>query len=437
MSLEGRDDTLEGMARAHLILKPNEDRRLRGGHPWVYDNEIAKVEGEAESGAEVEVFDSRRQLVGVAFFNPASKIRARIYSRRSRPADEEYFAESFERALAWRRRFFDPDKQSLRLVFGEADGLPGLIVDSFVGSAKLRAETPSADSRSEPGPEGEAGPESSARGRWLSAQFLSLGVAARKAPILAALARVFPADGIMERSDAPVREREGLPSEVGVLSGEIPSRIVIRENGLAFGVDLAGGQKTGWFLDQRSNRAAAARFANGERVLDAFCNAGGFGLACAAAGATEVLAVDSSAEALAQATANARMNGLADRLRTAEANAFDFLRSLERSKERFGLVVLDPPAFAKNRASIDGAHRGYKDLNLRALKIIRPGGVLVTCSCSHWFGPDRFAAMLEEAASDSGRRIRIIEERSQDLDHPIISGYGESRYLKCVISEVI
>jgi 23S rRNA (cytosine1962-C5)-methyltransferase len=408
------------MERPRLILKPREETRIRAGHPWVYDNEIAGVESVPEPGAEVEVLDSRRRSLGSAFFNPKSKIRARIYSRVPRAADEDFFAEAIALALDWRRRFFDPERQSLRLVFGEADGLPGLIVDSFAGS-----------------PEGLEGGPPPERGRWLSAQFLSLGMDARKAAILRALGRVFPSDGVAERSDAPVRGLEGLPVSVGVLAGSVPRSLLIEENGLRFAVDMLGGQKTGWFLDQRSNRAAAARYAKGRAVLDAFCNAGGFGLACAAAGAASVLAVDSSAEAIAAVGANAARNGLGGLVEAREANAFDLLHALERDRKKFGLVVLDPPAFAKNRASVDGAKRGYKELNLRALKLLESGGILVTCSCSHWFGNELFARMLEEAAEDSGRRIRLIEERTQDLDHPIISGYGESRYLKCTIVEAV
>jgi 23S rRNA (cytosine1962-C5)-methyltransferase len=416
------------MERARLILKPKEDIRIRGGHPWVYDNEIALIEGESAPGAEVEVFDARRRSIGVAFYNPASKIRARIYSRSPRPADQAFFEEALGKALDWRRRFFDPERQSLRLAFGEADGLPGLILDSFVGVAESAGA-------------GSAGMKSP-RGRWISAQFLSLGVEARKSEIVAALKRVFPADGIAERSDASVRTLEGLPLFSGKIEGYVPDRVVIEESELYFAVDLLGGQKTGWYLDQRANRAAAARLAlhptkgGGRRVLDAFCNSGGFALACAAAGASEVVAVDSSSEAIAAAAANAARNGLSERVRTMEANVFDQLRSFERAHERFGLVVLDPPAFAKNRASVEAAGRGYKDLNLRALRIIEDGGVLVTCSCSYWFDRERFARMLEDAAHDAGRRLRMIEDRTQDLDHPIVSGYGESRYLKCVIAEV-
>ncbi|MFZ2781137.1 MAG: class I SAM-dependent rRNA methyltransferase [Rectinemataceae bacterium] len=403
------------MERPIVILRPREDLRIRAGHPWIYDNEIARVEGTPKAGGEIEVQDSRRLPLGSAFWNPASRIRARIYSRKPCPADTAFFVDSIRAALEWRRRFFNPEVQSLRLVFGEADGIPGLIIDSFVGK-------PAKDS---PQP-----------GRWLTAQFLSLGVARRKELILDALAQVFPSTGIMERSEGSVLALEGLSPAVGVLRGTVPESILMSENGLDFAIDIAGGQKTGWFLDQRANRAAVARLAPGKRVLDAFCNQGGFGLSCAAAGASEVLAVDSSAEALAALRANAELNGLSGKVRTEEANVFDFLRTIERKGEKFGLIVLDPPAFAKNRASIEAAGRGYKDLNLRAMRMLERGGILATFSCSHWFGPKLFDDMIEDAAHDAGRRLRTIEERSQDLDHPIVSGYGESRYLKCRILEV-
>ncbi len=411
------------MERATIVLKPREDMRIRAGHPWIYDNEIAQLHGNPGPGAEIEVLDSRRQSLGCAFWNPASKIRARMYSRIPRSADNSFFAETIGKALAWRKRFFDPETQSLRLVFGEADGLPGLIVDSFVGY-------PSYASMSEPGQE-----RSAASGRWLSAQFLSLGVDARKQDIIRALSEVFPHDGIMERSDAPVRAFEGLEPTSGLLSGEVPSSILIEENGASFRVDLLGGQKTGWFLDQRANRAAASAYADGRRVLDVFCNAGGFGIVCARKGASQVIAVDSSSDAISSVRDNAALNGVSEKITAVEANAFDYLRELEHKKDRYGLIILDPPAFAKNRASVESAYRGYKDINLRALRLLDQGGILVTNSCSHWFGRERFEAMLEEAARDAGRRLRFIEERGQDLDHPVVSGYGESRYLKCFIVE--
>lgn len=401
------------MERPVIVLKPKEDLRLRAGHPWVYDNEILRVEGLPEPGVEVEVQDARRIAVGVAFWNPHSKIRARIYSRAPRAADADFFAEAFGAALAWRRRFFDPDRQSLRLVFGEADGVPGLIVDSYVGKADA-AEPPKA-------------------GRWLSVQFLSLGVALRKDLILDALLKVFPCDGVYEKSEAPVLALEGLQPATGPLRSTVPPSIIMEENGLSFGVDISGGQKTGWFLDQRANRAVVAPYAKGAQVLDLFCNQGGFSVTCAAAGASHVLAVDSSEEALRLLEANAQRNGLRDRVAVRAANAFDFLREEEHRGARYGLIVLDPPAFAKNRASIESARRGYKDLNLRALRLLDKGGILATFTCSHWFSPALFDAMLLDAARDSGKRLRTVAERVQDLDHPIVSGYPESRYLTCRI----
>lgn len=429
---------------AAIFLKPREDIRIRHGHPWIYDNEIAHVEGEPEPGGEVEVFDARGLRVGYAFFNPNSKIRARVYSRTAKKADEAFFMRAFEEARKLRAFCFGEPalerRMSLRLVYGEADSVPGLIVDGFVGipvagGQEQEGATVSADAQS--------------TGLWLSVQFLSLGVEVRKAEILKALRSVFSPDGIAERSDAPVRALEGLPESVGVLWGSVPERIVIEENGALFEIDLLGGQKTGWFLDQRANRAAAATYvsraqlanspnkAPGARVLDMFCNQGGFSVLAAKAGAASVLAVDSSRDALALLRKNAVLNGVADRITIMEANAFDYLRDLEKMGQRFDLIILDPPAFAKNRAALEGARRGYKELNLRAMHLLERGGVLVTFSCSHWFSPEMFDAVLADAAFDSNRRLRILEERTQDLDHPIVSGYDESRYLKCRIVQVM
>jgi 23S rRNA (cytosine1962-C5)-methyltransferase len=416
------------ISMATIILKSKEDIRIRRGHPWIYDNEIARVEGEPEPGGEVEVRDARGLHVGYAFFNPNSKIRARVYSRTAKKADEEFFVRAFEAAWKWRKFCFGEPaierRMSLRLVYGEADSVPGLIVDGFVGATGTE-------------------------GLWLSVQFLSLGVEMRKAEILKALRSVFNPDGIAERSDAPVRALEGLPESVGVLWGSVPERIVIEENGALFEIDLLGGQKTGWFLDQRANRAAAAKYVSraqwadspnkaiGARVLDMFCNQGGFSVLAAKAGAASVLAVDSSRDALALLRKNAALNSVSDRITIVEANAFDYLRDLEKMGQRFDLIILDPPAFAKNRAALEGARRGYKELNLRAMHLLERGGVLVTFSCSHWFSPEMFDAVLADAAFDSNRGLRLLEERTQDLDHPILSGYDESRYLKCRIVQVV
>jgi len=412
-----------GMTIPTIKLKPREEIRIRHGHPWIYDNEIALVEGNPEAGAEVSALDSRGKPLGFGFYNPVSKIRVRLYSRSSVKADKEFFVEAFRTALAWRARFFDTEKQSFRAVFGEADSVPGLIVDLFTGISGGDASTDG----SEPG----------LPGRWLSTQFLSLGVERRKTEIIAALQEVFSPDGIAERSDAPVRALEGLAPSSGVIAGSVPQSIIMDENGAKFSIDIAGGQKTGWFLDQRANRAAAARFAAGKTVLDVFCNQGGFGILCALSGAKSVTAVDSSTGALAAASLNARLNGVASTFVAVEANAFDHLRALEKSGSKFDLVILDPPAFAKSRSAVEAAYRGYKEINVRAMRLLSHGGILVTCSCSHWFDENLFDSMLADAAFDCGRRFRVVEDRAQDLDHPIISGYGESRYLKCRILEVL
>ncbi len=399
---------------AHVRLKPREETRLLHGHPWVYDNEIASVEpANPAPGAEVTVLASKGRLVGSGLWSPKSKIRVRLHARDERPCDAAFLRAAIDAALRRRARFRDIGRESARLVFGEADGLPGLIVDSFV----------SAD------PGGGTG------ARYLSVQILSAGMEARRDAILATLAELLAPAGIVERSDAPVRALEGLETRVGVAAGAVPERVVIRENGLLFTVDLAGGQKTGWFLDQRDNRLAAARYAKGVKVLDMFCNAGGFALCAAKAGAASVLAVDASEDAVAAVKANADLNGLGGLVTAKAANAFDFLRDLEASGERFGLVVLDPPAFAKNRAAFAGARRGYKEINLRALKLLEPGGVLTTFSCSYWMGREEFRSVLGEAAADAKARVRLLESRTQAPDHPILLGYPESEYLKCLIAE--
>lgn len=406
--------------RTLIRLKPREEDRILAGHPWIYDNEIARAEGPAVLGAEVRAYSARGRFLGSGTLSPGSKIRVRLHSRSDQDWDGAFSRKTLDAALAFRRRVRDLSSESARIVFGEADGLPGLVADRFVGESV--------------GPDGKL---SGRTGSWVVLQVLAAGAEARKAGIMEALNDSLSPDGILERSDAPVRRLEGLPPAVGILSGSVPDRIQIRENGLSFFVDLAAGQKTGWFLDQRENRAAAAAYAPGRSVLDVFCNAGGFGLCAARAGAASVLAVDSSEAAVAQVLENARANGLSDTVKARAENAFDFLRDLEQEGRRFGMIVLDPPAFAKNRASLEGAPRGYKEINLRALRLLEAGGILVTCSCSWWFDRERFRAVLEDAAADSGRRLRYLEDRGQAPDHPVVSGYPESRYLKCVIAEIL
>jgi len=433
-----------------IILKTGEEARIKAGHPWVYDNEISSVMGPGprekaspavlEPGELAEVESSRKEYLGRAIVNPHSKIRARIFSPSKEGMDTGYFKRRIREALERRRRDFDLSTESARLVFAEADFLPGLIVDRYVGIP--------ADNR-------DSHPLS-----WLSVQFLAWGMDARKAEILVALEEVLASttatkkagedsaetetgflgkpEGIIERDDAPVRELEGLPLRSGLIAGTYPAKgIIIRENGLSFVVDLLGGQKTGHFLDQKFNRALAARFAGGKQVLDACCHTGGFAINAAHAGAVSVTALDSSAHALSAVEQNAALNGVSPLVQCVKDDIFDYLRSADRAKERFGLIVLDPPAFAKSRTNLDDALRGYREINSRALRLLDRGGILVSCSCSHALGENRFKSMINHAAMDAGKRLRLVSFTYQSPDHPILLGYDESLYLKCGIYEVL
>jgi 23S rRNA (cytosine1962-C5)-methyltransferase len=357
--------------------------------------------------------------------------------------DTGFFKRRIREAIERRRRDFDLSTESARLVFAEADFLPGLIVDRYVG-------TPADNTDKTGGP----------LGSWLSVQFLSWGMDARKEEILTALEEVLATtkktgrvgadiaeteveflgkpEGIIERDDAAVRELEGLPLRSGLIAGTYPEKgIIIRENGLLFAVDLLGGQKTGHFLDQKFNRALAARFASGRRVLDACCHTGGFAINAAHAGAVSVTALDSSAHALSAVSQNADLNGVGPLVQCVKDDIFDYLRSADRAKEHFDLIVLDPPAFAKSRVNLDDALRGYREINSRALRLLDRGGILVSCSCSHALGENRFKSMINHAAMDAEKRLRLVSFTYQSPDHPILLGYDESLYLKCGIYEVL
>ncbi len=389
------------MAVVHLAR--GRQKRVLQGHPWIFQSEVEKVHGNFEPGDTVTVVDGRGHPLGKGYINPRSQIIVRIWTNKDEPIDRAFLQRRLERAWAYRQRLL-PDTSMCRVVFGEADFIPGLIVDKF--------------------------------GDILVIQTLALGIDRWLPEIVEILQEMLHPRGIYERNDVPVRELEGLQQRTGVLRGEFDPRLVVEENGLKISVDVATGQKTGYFLDQRDNRRAIRPYAAGARVLDCFCNVGGFALNAAAAGATSVLAVDASAEALRGAQENTELNGFADRISFRDGNAFDVLRQLEAARERFGVVVLDPPAFAKNKGALEGAVRGYKEINLRALHMITDGGYLVTCSCSYHVSPDLFKAVVADAALDAGRRLRQVEERAQSVDHPIVVGYEESHYLKCLIYEV-
>jgi 23S rRNA (cytosine1962-C5)-methyltransferase len=424
-----------------IILKPGEEDRILSGHPWVYDNEVEKVLGpqgpaELEPGELAEVESSvrgRPLYLGRAFVNPQSKIIARMFSPSKEGVDKGFFKRRIRESIL-RRTTCDLRRESARLVFAEADFLPGLIVDRFVGwpAAEAEAAVPGRPLDPEAVLAALGEPRS-----WLSVQFLICALESRREEILAALEEVLGAalgtpEGIVEKSAAKVREAEGLPLREGLVRGSLPPEgIVIFENGLPFVLHLEEGQKTGHFLDQKENRRLAGLYAPGRRVLDACCYTGGFAIHAARAGALPVIAVDSSGVALETARRNAALNGVAEKLQTVQADLFDFLPGLERSKEKFDLIILDPPAFAKSRSALEGALRGYREINRRAVALLAPGGILVTCSCSQALDEGRFRRMIAEAAGDAERRLFLLDFRYQAPDHPILAGYDESLYLKC------
>lgn len=386
-----------------VILKKKEDRRIRAGHPWVYANEAERIEGSGKNGDLAEVYDASGHLIGKGYINHLSKILVRIFWRSTEEIPEDFFEQRIREADAFRRVLGYED--AYRAVYGEADGLPGLIVDRYHD--------------------------------LLSVQFLSLGMDQRRAEILDALIRVYAPRGVYERSDAEVRRKEGLELRAGPLYGTFSPRVEIEENGLYLTADLAEGQKTGYFLDQKENRAAIRRYCAGRDVLDCFCNVGGFSLNAAAAGALSVTAADISEKALEDVRANAARNGFADRIETVCGDVFELLRGFRRDGRRFGTVILDPPAFCKSAAEVKDAYRGYKDINVLGMKLVSPGGFLVTASCSHYMGASLFESMLREAARESGRQVRLLETRVQAPDHPAMLSAEETSYLKFYILQVI
>lgn len=397
--------TLPRESGARVLLKPGRQGPVRKGRRWVYRTEIDRIDGDFEPGDTVAVYDAYGRFVAKGFINPRSMITVRVLTEDpDEPVDEDFWVRRLSRAWNYRRLVLE-DVDACRVAFAEADGLPALIVDKF--------------------------------GDVLVFQTLALGVDRWKPVIVRALDDLFLPLGIYERNDAPVRDLEGLEQVAGYVKGRFDPRVQIRENGLAFWVDVARGQKTGHFLDQRDNHALARRLARGARVLDAFCYTGGFACHLAAGGAERVIAVDVSEEALELARENARLNGVEDQIDFVAANAFDYLRAAADAGERFDLIVLDPPAFAKNRRALEPAYRGYKEINLRALKMLVSGGILISCSCSHHMDRDLFEAMLLDAANDAGRRVRIVERRGAAADHPVLLGAPETEYLKCYVLHVL
>ena len=385
----------------NIYLRRGREQRVLGGHPWVFRSDIEREDGAAD-GLPVRVLTSAGRFLAMAVYNPRSQISLRILSRRDEPIDGAFIRGRVRRAVDYRRRF--ADLGSCRLIFAESDGLPAVIADKF--------------------------------GDVIVLQILCLGMERFKGDIVDALAQELSPRGIYERNDVPVRELEGLSQQTGLLFGEVPNRVEMQENGVRFLVDVKEGQKTGFFLDQKENRAAIAPFVSGMRVLDCFTHTGSFALHAAHYGAAEVTGVDISEHACACALENARLNGVEDRVRFECANAFDFLRAHQTAKEQYDVVILDPPAFTKTRSAVEGALRGYKEINLRGMKLTRDGGFFITCSCSQHVTPDLFRGMLLEAQKDAHVQLRQIEWRTQGRDHPILLASPETQYLKCGIFQV-
>jgi 23S rRNA (cytosine1962-C5)-methyltransferase len=383
-----------------IVNRRGAARWRQGGHPWIYRSDVV-VPAEAPAGA-VQVVDEAGGRVGVALWSGASQIALRLLGRASVVPDATFWHERIAAAVQYRQQLA-PEATAYRMIHGEADGLPSLVVDRF--------------------------------GEYLVVQLLSAGLEQFRAPILEALVETCAPAGILARNDVPVRKLEQLAEDIELLHGTVPEEVEVREGDVVYLAAPWSGQKTGAFLDQRENRARAGALARG-RALDCFSYHGSFALHLAG-GADRVTAVDSSAEALARAERNAGLNGArGERIEFVEANAFDFLRAADDAKERYDTIVLDPPAFAKRRDALDKALRGYKELNLRALRILSPGGILCTFSCSYHVSRWVFREMLESAAADAGRPVRCLETRGQALDHPELLQVPESAYLKGAVLQV-
>ena len=383
-----------------VYLKKGEEKRILGGHSWVYANEVQKIEGKDKNGSLAEVRGSDGRYLGKGYINHLSKILVRIFIRGNEEDGEELYLSRPRRADEARKKLIGGDLY--RLAFAEADDLPALIVDRY--------------------------------GEYFVLECLSLGVDQRKKMIADCLVKLFSPKGIYLRGDAAVRQKEGLPLTSETLYGEVPDKIYVTENGLKMAVDVKRGQKTGYFLDQKENRFAVRRYAKGADVLDCFCNSGGFSLNAATV-AKSVTAVDISEFALENVRENAALNGF-DNIQTECADVFEALRRYREAGKRFGLVILDPPAFCKSAAEVKDAARGYRDINLNAMKLVESGGYLVTCSCSHYMTLPLFEKTIADAARASGRRVRCLEIKVQAPDHPALLTAEETSYLKAFFLQV-
>ena len=383
-----------------IYLKKGEEKRILAGHSWVYANEVAKIEGKYKNGSLASVFAHDGRYIGKGYINHASKILVRIFIRNNETDDEIFYENAIKTANEYRLRL--GYKNCYRMIFAEADNLPALIVDKY--------------------------------GDYLAIQCLSLGIDMRKETICKILVKLFNPKGIYERSDVAVRKKEALPEIKQTLYGEVPDYVKIEENDLKMLADIKNGQKIGYFLDQKENRFAIRKYCRGE-VLDCFCNSGGFSLNASVV-ADKVTACDISELALKNVRDNAALNGIKN-IKTLQGDVFEVLRTFRKDKTQFDTVILDPPAFCKSASEVKDAYRGYKDINLTAMKIVKSGGFLITCSCSHYMTNVLFEKMLMEAARESGRVVRYVEIKTQSPDHPALLSAEETQYLKFFVLQII
>jgi len=383
-----------------LKLHPGSERRILRGHRWVFSNEIADPVHDFEPGSWVEVLTAKGLPLGVGYINPSSLIAVRLVCPPGKKPDEKFFRQTLLEAASF-REFLYPGSDSCRLVFGESDSLPGLVVDRY--------------------------------GEVLVYQAGTVGMARMEGLMRELLFDLFKPAGLVFRNDSPSRAMEGLAPEKGVACGNVTGEILVHIDGIRYLVDVLGGQKTGMYLDQRDNRGAARGWMKGKRVLDLFCYNSAWGLSAVAGGAAEVIGVDQSTDAVDQARRNAELNGFGDRLSYVAGDVFDYLKRTPRAS--FDVIVVDPPAFARTKSAVAEARKGYTDLNRRALLALKPGGILITCSCSYHMGEELFREVLISAGQASGRKLRLLQVRGQSLDHPALLAMPETRYLKCFVVE--
>ena len=410
-----------------VFLKPKEEQEIQQGFPWVFDNEISTVKFEEKSGVKqtsleeckvedgsvVEVFAHAGGFLGTGIINRKSKITVRLigYEHADRVTEDtaSYYEKKVSEAYDLRKMYYDM-KDSYRLIYGEADLIPGLIVERYFDVTKKI---------------------------YLVVQFLSLSCEVYRHEILKALKKIIRPDFIYERSDAGVREKEGLEEKSGWIGDAGQDVITIRENDVLLRVDIAKGQKTGYFLDQKFNRKKVAELSKGKTVLDTFSHTGAFGLNAFKGGAKQVISVDLSQEAVDLINKNIELNHAENKMSSVCADVFDVLKQYEAEGRKFDLIVLDPPAFTKNAKNIQKAYGGYKEINLRAMRLLNPNGILVTCSCSYFFDSEHFYGMIMKAAEDSKKKVQILAKYGAGPDHPVLSGYPKSEYLKCAVCRVV